>query len=372
MRKTLIAIAALATVLTSCDFGAKYKIIGSITNLESDMVYLKEFKDNKPVIIDSAKFVDNAFVLEGKFDSTRKCFLFTSKDAQRPTASLYLEKGETKITLDVNDPTTTNITGGEAQKLANLFQDIQDSLAEAVKPLNEKYLALMPQKETLGAKFEEEVNKLREEYKQFSTETKKQVQALVEKNLNSVVSADQFASLFRDMEIKEATELINKFTDEAATCPAIVKIKERIAILEAVQIGKIAPDFTLPTPDGKEFSLSSLKGKIVIIDFWASWCSPCRGENPNVVKMYNKYHPKGLEILSVSLDEKKDAWLEAIEKDGLTWNHVSDLKGWSSSAAKLYGVSSIPHIVLINQEGVIVAKNLRGEELENKLKEYIK
>jgi hypothetical protein len=88
--------------------------------------------------------------------------------------------------------------------------------------------------------------------------------------------------------------------------------------------------------------------------------------------MYNKYHPKGLEILSVSLDEKKDAWLEAIEKDGLTWNHVSDLKGWSSSAAKLYGVSSIPHIVLINQEGVIVAKNLRGEELENKLKEYIK
>lgn len=372
MKKTLFAIVALVTVLTSCDFGAKYKITGTVTNLESEMVYLKEFKDNQAVVIDSAKFVDNTFVFENKFVATKKCYLFTSKDAERPVASLYLEKGETTITLDMNNPKDMIIVGGPAQELAKSFKNIQDSLETLVKPLNEKYMALMPQKEALGAKFEEEINKLREEYDVFSKETQKQVKALIETNLGSVVAADQFASLFNKLEATEAKELVNKFTEEAAKSESITKIKERIAILESVEIGKPAPDFTLPSPDGTPIALSSFKGKLLIVDFWASWCGPCRGENPNVVKMYNTYHEKGLEILSVSLDEKKEDWIAAIEKDGLVWNHVSDLKGWSSSAAKLYGVNSIPHIVLINQEGIIVAKDLRGEELENKLKELIK
>ena len=110
----------------------------------------------------------------------------------------------------------------------------------------------------------------------------------------------------------------------------------------------------------------------VVIDFWASWCGPCRGEDPNVVKMYEKFHPKGLEILSVSLDEDKDAWLKAIEDDKLTWNHVSDLKGWQNAAAQLYCVNGIPHLVVLDENNVIVAKDLRGEELQNKVAELLK
>ena len=123
-------------------------------------------------------------------------------------------------------------------------------------------------------------------------------------------------------------------------------ISERIQKLSAVAVGKVAPDFTLNTPDGKPLSMHSIKGKVKLIDFWASWCGPCRGENPNVVKVYEEFHPKGLEILSVSLDNNKEAWLKAIEDDHLTWNHVSDLKGWSSEAAQLNAVHGIPHLIV--------------------------
>ncbi|HNA42394.1 MAG TPA: TlpA disulfide reductase family protein, partial [Saprospiraceae bacterium] len=136
-------------------------------------------------------------------------------------------------------------------------------------------------------------------------------------------------------------------------------------------IGLPAPDFTLETPDGKKVSLKDFKGKVVLIDFWASWCGPCRRENPNVVAMYNRYKDKGFEILGVSLDRSKEPWIKAIADDKLTWPHVSDLKGWGSSAAALYGITSIPHTVLVDRDGRIVARQLRGEVLGKKLEEIL-
>lgn len=136
--------------------------------------------------------------------------------------------------------------------------------------------------------------------------------------------------------------------------------------------GGKAPEINLNDTNGKPLALSSLKGKVVLIDFWASWCMPCRQENPNVVKMYEKYKDKGFTVYSVSLDENKDAWLKAIKDDNLSWpNHVSDLKGWQSSAAALYSVSSIPATFLLDKEGNIIAKNLRGPELEQKLQQVL-
>ena len=123
--------------------------------------------------------------------------------------------------------------------------------------------------------------------------------------------------------------------------------------------------------DGKPFSLSSTRGKLILVDFWASWCGPCRRENPNVVKAYSKFHAKGFDVFGVSLDKDKDKWLEAIKKDNLTWNHVSDLKGWGNQAAKLYGIRAIPSNLLLDKQGKILAKNLRGEDLIKKLTEVI-
>lgn len=135
-----------------------------------------------------------------------------------------------------------------------------------------------------------------------------------------------------------------------------------------IPIGSEEKDIALPDPAGDTLRLSDLKGKVVLLDFWASWCRPCRHENPNVVKAYKKYHDKGFTVFSVSLDSKKDRWKQAIAQDGLVWNtHVSDLKGWSSGAARLYNVHSIPHSFLIDKNGKIIANNLRGEALQNKL-----
>lgn len=139
-----------------------------------------------------------------------------------------------------------------------------------------------------------------------------------------------------------------------------------------VEIGKPAPELSFPTPEGKMLSLSSLKGKVVLLDFWASWCKPCRMENPNVVKLYNEYKDKGFTVFSVSLDNNKSKWTNAIQADGLVWpNHVSDLGGWNSMAAAIYSVNSIPQTYLIDADGTIIAKDLRGEDLANKLKEIL-
>ena len=146
-------------------------------------------------------------------------------------------------------------------------------------------------------------------------------------------------------------------------------VKSQIERQRSFSIGGLAPDFSQKTPEGEDLKLSDMRGKVVLVDFWASWCGPCRRENPNVVKLYDRYKEKGFEILGVSLDRQKDRWLQAIKKDGLEWYHVSDLKGWKNEVAQMYSVSSIPHTVLVDQNGRILARNLRGAKLEQKLAE---
>jgi peroxiredoxin len=134
-----------------------------------------------------------------------------------------------------------------------------------------------------------------------------------------------------------------------------------------LKVGQVAPDIALPALDGNIMTLSSLRGRYVLIDFWASWCGPCRHENPNVVKLYQKYKSQGFEIFSVSLDRDTENWQKAVEADGLTWHHVSDLKMWESAVVPVYKVDAIPMTFLLDKEGVIIARDLRGEELEEKL-----
>ena len=157
----------------------------------------------------------------------------------------------------------------------------------------------------------------------------------------------------------------NAFFDQLAN--NVAKIEHEMNMNAAIGLGKQAPDIVLPNPDGKEIALSSLRGNYVLVDFWASWCKPCRMENPNVVKLYNKYEDENFEIYGVSLDRNKDKWVNAIEADNLTWKQVSDLKFWNSAAAKLYNVTSIPFTLLVDPDGKIVEKKLRGKALADKL-----
>ncbi|MDF1549082.1 MAG: TlpA disulfide reductase family protein, partial [Bacteroidales bacterium] len=153
----------------------------------------------------------------------------------------------------------------------------------------------------------------------------------------------------------------------------VINLHNKVKNLTSLDIGSIAPEIDLPGVDGKNIKLSSLRGKYVLVDFWAAWCGPCRRESPNMVAVYKKYNKKGFEIYSVSLDQKKDEWENAIKKDGLgAWAHVSDLKYWSSQAAKDYNVDAIPFTVLLDKEGKIIAKGLRGDKLNEKLAEIFK
>ena len=138
-----------------------------------------------------------------------------------------------------------------------------------------------------------------------------------------------------------------------------------------IDVGDKAENFSAPTPTGRELSLNEARGKVTIIDFWASWCKPCRMENPNVVKVYNKYHEKGLNIIGVSLDKKKEAWLKAIQDDNLQWSHVSNLQFWQEPIAQAYGVRSIPATFILDEDGNVIAKNLRGPALEEKIAELL-
>jgi peroxiredoxin len=191
------------------------------------------------------------------------------------------------------------------------------------------------------------------------------------KNGKSVVSAYLAISNAYAFSLEELKE-INKAMDTCiARSPYVKTLAERETILDKVQPGQPAPDFTLNDTLGKPVSLSSFKGNVVLVDFWASWCGPCRAENPNVVAAYKKYNSKGFTVFGVSLDSDKEKWMKAIVKDGLTWKHTSDLLGWKNEAAKLYGVMSIPANFLLDKEGKIIASNLRGADLENKLAELL-
>ncbi len=168
--------------------------------------------------------------------------------------------------------------------------------------------------------------------------------------------------------IKYAEDIKGDFTKN----PTVQSFVQRMQGLKAVSVEQMAPDFSLPTPDGKQVKLSDFKGKYVLLDFWASWCGPCRQENPNIVNAYNKFKDKNFTIFSVSLDDNKEAWLKAIKADGLTWTHVSDLKKWSSEAATKYKVEGIPASFIIDPQGKIAAKNLRGPELPDFLSKTLR
>ena len=188
-------------------------------------------------------------------------------------------------------------------------------------------------------------------------------------NASSTVSPYLIMRNSWQFELPELENVVNKFDTSIDSSQYTQSLKKRIDILRSVQIGKTAPDFTMSDSLGNPIRLSSLKAKVLLVDFWAAWCKPCRAENPNVVKVYNLYNKKGFDILGCSFDTNREKWLKAIKDDKLTWHHVSDLQGWDNSAGKIYGINSIPANVLLDKDQKIIARNLRGEELQKKLAE---
>lgn len=198
------------------------------------------------------------------------------------------------------------------------------------------------------------------------------IEEFIKAQPSSIVAAFVLYRYFSPSLTADEVVKYTNLLDKSLSGTQYVKLlKELPAALRNTDIGKQAPDFQLPNPEGKLVKLSDNLGKYLLVDFWAAWCGPCRRENPNIVRVYNKYKDKGFGVFGVSLDSKKEAWVKAIQKDGLDWPQVSDLLFWDSGPAKLYGIRGIPGNVLLDPSGKIIARNLRGEDLEKKLAEIL-
>ena len=286
------------------------------------------------------------------------------KGAKQQVVLFLEDKENVKIKIDTKAEPAYTVEGSKG---SNLFLEYQKDKEN----LQEKYIAPL-EKAFSEASTDEAREKIYSDYFKALKVVEKELNEMTLKKFGNSIALVFLVMNWEDETDLDYMEEINKRLQvKFAKNQVAAYAQNRLKTLKQFALGSAAPEISLPNTDGKTINLSSLKGKYVLIDFWAAWCGPCRQENPNVVAAYNKFKSKGFEIYGVSLDDNKDKWLGAIEKDKLTWINVSDLGGWQSSAAKLYGVTAIPKNFLLDKQGRIVAKNLRGKALEDKLKELM-
>jgi peroxiredoxin len=346
-----------------------YTLTGDIEGLDSGWVYLlhRQSADSKT---DSARIKDGQFVISGEASVPEFCNLGALQDGNKEFYfGFFLQNGKLTMTgrKDRLTDAEVSVTGSPAEDEFKSFSEGKKKIDSIGNSLQQEYNYARTKKDQL--QMDSLIPLL---YAQFDKQ-KQFIKNFARQHPASYVSSfEVYTNLANDPGPGELDSLYKGF-DVAVQGSFFGKmIKDAMDLADKTAIGSAAPDFTLPDTHDKPVSLSSFKGKYTLVDFWASWCGPCRAENPNVVKAYRKYHSKGFAILGVSLDEQKDPWKNAIKKDKLVWTQVSDLKGWESSAAALYGVKAIPMNFLLDKEGKIVGKGLRGEELEKKLGEAMK
>lgn len=341
--------------------------------------YLVLLKNNAWKEVDSTAIKNGRFQFTGSVDEPQSAMIALRRNGaadsgrQRDALGFFIENS--KITMIGTDSIgNAKITGSVA--------DRENSEREALmKPVTARIIQIQNEfgkKTADGAyvKSLEERKKAGDSIQKLVATNKRINWEFAESHLNSFMGLYTFNMYVLDshFEAAKVEPLFNRFSAALKSSPLGLRTAEKIEIGKRRQAGAKATDFTQNDLNDKPFTLSSLRGKYVLVDFWASWCVPCRAENPNVVKAYNELKGKNFEIVGVSLDYPggKAVWAEAVKKDGLPWIHVSDLKGWKNEVALLYGINSVPQNLLINPEGVIIAKNLRGEDLTEKLKALIK
>ena len=381
MKKILILF-VIGLLLASCkkEIRTDYIINGNAEGAHNGIrVYLKYVDQRgEGVVKDTAIIMNEKFSMNGVVDEPTVHFL--SVDGTQGDAIFMLENSAIDIDVNMENPIESKVTGSESNEGFVLFQDGLAKIRKEAQDIMKVYRQVkMPEgaakRDSLSKELEKVGNRMLEHPLNFVKENNDTYFSL------NLIGLEANKPKFDVVSFMEA---FDNLTPELKSSPKGLEVKERLDELYKkyekiahLEIGKIAPNFEAPTPDGDIVSLNNLKGKVTIIDFWAAWCGPCRKENPNVVRIYNQYHDQGLEIVGVSLDgerrqkDPKKAWLNAIEQDKLTWNQVSHLKYFNDPIAQLYNIKSIPATYILDAEGKIVAKNLRGKALENKVKELL-
>jgi peroxiredoxin len=362
----LIFALLLAISLISCNKETNtYTLDGeAIGFADGTEVYVFTFENNQPKPIDTLKITQGKFsATYPKSDTTPLNFLRIN---EANASILFFPENENMQAIIYKDSIkASRITGGEQNAAYNRFVDKMDTFNKKKQERMDQFRAANEANDTAAiAKIQSDnLNLVNEE-----TEFKKQ---FLKDNNNTLFSVMLISDMAGRKEITpaEASVYVENLDPKVASTQLAQDLKTNLDSLKKADVGSAAPDFSAPTPTGETMSLKDAMGKYTIIDFWASWCKPCRIENPNVVNVYNKYHDKGLNIISVSLDkaDQKDKWIQAIKDDKMDWFHVSNLQFWQDPIAKQYSVRSIPATFLLDENGMIIDKDLRGAALEAKI-----
>lgn len=367
--KNLTILMMLATiVLFSCNTESagnadEYTITGKLANAGGKSIFLDEMSLTTGTPIDTAIIAnDGTFKMVGKVPERG---LYMLRMDQQHSWLLVLSKGEVSFTGDYNDVMAFDLKGNSSTEILNAFILKVGGLNKQIADLNQEF-----SEARMNGAEQDVLMQMQEQYFSLNEEIQNTVTTFADTTSDPLLKV--FAASLLDPEVHgELLEKINTEVQAAIPDNALAKqFNEKIGESTKLSIGRMAPDFTLNDPKGNPIKLSDLRGKVVLLDFWASWCKPCRMENPNLVNTYAKYKDAGFTVYSVSLDKNLDQWVNAIQQDKLTWeNHASKLQFWNCPVAKQYNVSSIPATFLINEDGKIIAKNLRGAALEQKLAE---
>ena len=382
--KKLFALAFTAAVLVSCNKDG-YTIKGEVKGFEDGTkVYINKQDENGFTKIDSTDVKGGTFTFKNEKAPETDIYFIELGKTQEFAFPFIMEKGEIKSTFDKAKPQEVKVNGTKNNDLMTSYNDeafkIQTEIMDFQKQNQAKFMEAQQKGDQATMKsLMDQITKIQEKYvdqnKKFITTNKDSYVSLLlltQLAMSDALTPDEIKKYYNDLDAsvkdtKKGKEFAENLKKIETTQKESQEKKNKVAI------GQKAPDFTANTPDGKAESLhKNLGSKATIIDFWASWCGPCRQENPNVVALYNKYKAQGLKIVGVSLDKEKEAWVKAIADDKLDWLQISNLKFWDDAIAKEYAVEAIPATFILDANGTIVAKDLKGAELDAKIAELLK
>ena len=362
MKKILFLFLAMALVACSNEQG--YTLKFELPDMAGSQLMLRqsipgEFNDLDSVVLDSAGMGE----ISGSIEAPE--LLYIGVKAARGGIQVFVDNYDYEISGSMGEP-VIDVEAGPQLEYDNYKEGVK-AYTDKQRELSDKYRAASAE----GVE-EAELEQIVEEFYAIDDEKEVYDSTFIVNNAASVVAPYLVRNMYHTMSVEELEDWLSLLDERVHTSVYYVQLDEHLTKMKSVQIGEQFTDFTLPDPDGNDIKLSDIAGNgVVLIDFWAAWCGPCRRANPGVVALYNEYHEKGFDILGVSLDNDREAWLQAIEDDGLVWAHISDVKGWMCEASQLYAVNSIPHTVLIDKDGIIIEKNLGEEELRAKLIELL-
>ncbi len=385
MKKIVLSISICANLIACNQNEDKgtFTVKGDLKNADNQKIYLEQlfFSEKNPEVLDTAEIKDGKFTIAAKASEEG---LYRLRFEKQEAGFIFInDKNDINFTADLKEAGLSGVNfSTPANKVFKEFIGAVNSKNTSLSTLSKTTDSIQKtsKNDSLKKASITELATAETNYKKFILKCidtiSNPVVASFAMGLTRGINPEEVKAILPNLAkrfptqqtvqdvIASYTKMITQPTPSPATAEPQAAGK--------IAIGNMAPDFTMADTEGKPVSLSSFKGKYVLVDFWASWCGPCRGENPNVVANFNKYKTKNFTVLGVSLDEDKTKWLAAIKSDNLTWAHVSDLKGWSNAAAKVYGVESIPFNVLLDPTGKIIAMDLRDEDLGGKLGEVVR